>query len=251
MNISPDDPSTSRQSSSIGQHNKCDRIVGRQVRKGSIFYEVRPAAQFGFSAPILEQPSRIAPYNIALFEFNYHNENESVFPIPGTMLDAKPTSIRWFGKLGSQRYFLIEYENQVHRLIGMTDPNNSMNSEVRQFVCKNLENYLRAHKIDNEFPADPEQPSASDYCEPSTSSQPASSREKKVCSCMLSKLIQRAKPKLCLSRLEALIRRKTTNGNPSCGSAKNPMTSKPCRKHSDDEEDANGDKPPKKFGRHS
>jgi hypothetical protein len=104
---------------------RLDRIVGRQVQKGRLYYEVQPAAHFGFSSSLVEEPSRIAPYNIARFEYELHHRHESAYPVPGTDPSSPPVSIRWFGKIDEQRYFLIEYENQVQRLIEMNDSSNS------------------------------------------------------------------------------------------------------------------------------
>lgn len=244
--ISPDDPTTSAQNTLPLIEYRYDRIVGRQVRKSKVFYEVLPATQFGFSASssIFEEPSTIAPFNIAKFEYEYHNRSESVFPIPGTEPNAQPLSIRWFGKLNEQRYFLIEYDNQTQRLIEMNDSSNTLDPVTRQFVCDNLEFYLKNNKIDihgNEWPADPinfgmQMEPIDCVPGPSTSAMKPAVKET-ICSCPISRFFQRAKPKLCLSKLESLIRRK----KPDKVSSR-----KKCH-HSDSSDDEH---PPKKFGRH-
>lgn len=237
--ISPDDPSTSSQAEFNQSYQRYDRIVGRQVKKGKVYYEVLPAIQFGFFSSICEEPSMIAPYNIARFEYDYHNRNESVFPIPETNPNSQPISIRWFGKFDNQRYFLVEYDNQTQRLIEMNDSSNTLDSITRQFICDHLEFYLKSFKIDihgNEWPADPVNFEPIE-CVPGPSNQERSSSREKICSCSISRVFQRVKPKLCLSKLESLIRRKKPKSN--------------CRKKGLQSTSSDSDdEPPKKFGRH-
>lgn len=240
MYVSPDDPTTSVRASSSGFEQRSDRIVGRQIQKGKVFYEIQPAVHFGFSSTIYEEPSKIAPYNIAKFEYEYHGLRESAYPIPDTDPNAQPVSIRWFGVLNEQRYFLIEYENQVQRLVEMNDSPNVLDP-ARKFISENVELYLKNCKIDmhgDEWPSDPVNFDFYSNSVPGPSNpQKLSISREKACSCSLSRLVQKAKPRLCLSKLESIIRRKK---------ASTPSRKKGFQSNSSD---SDGEEPPKKFGR--